>query len=196
VPVSMAQLTNLPYGTPAVAYWVPGEDEAAQRLGVVRYLVKPVTRKTLLSTLEGLGDGVESVLLVDDKPEVLQLFARMLSSAQRNYRVLRATSGQQALSMLRERQPDVMILDLIMPGKDGFQVLREKSQDPSIREIPVIVVSAKDPTGEPIVSDTLTVTRSGGLSVRDLLACTQAISEVLAASVRSGDRGQQGKPAA
>jgi CheY-like chemotaxis protein len=189
-------LTNLPYGTPAVTYWVPGEDEAAQRLGVVRYLVKPVTREALLSTLEELGQGVESVLLVDDKPEVLQLFARMLSSAPRSFRVLRATSGWQALSMLRERQPDVMLLDLIMPEKDGFQVLREKSQDPSIREIPVIVVSAKDPTGEPIVSDTLTVTRSGGLSVRDLLACTQAISEVLAPSVRSGDRGQQEKPAA
>jgi signal transduction histidine kinase/CheY-like chemotaxis protein len=196
MPVPMAQLNNLPYGTPAVTYWVPGEDEAARRLGVVRYLVKPVIRETLLSTLEKLGQEVESVLLVDDNPEVLQLFARMLSSAPRNYRVLRATSGQQALSMLRERRPDVMMLDLIMPEKDGFQVLREKSQDPSIREIPVVVVSAKDPTGEPIVSDTLTVTRSGGLSVRDLLACTQAISEVLAASVRSGDRGQQEKPAA
>jgi signal transduction histidine kinase/CheY-like chemotaxis protein len=196
MPVPMAELTNLPYGTPAVAYWVPGADEAAQRLGVVRYLVKPVTRRTLLSTLEELGGRIESVLLVDDKSEVLQLFARMLSSAQREYRVLRAASGQQALSMLRERQPDVMMLDLIMPGMDGFQVLREKSQDPSIREIPVVVVSAKDPTGEPIVSDTLTVTRSGGLSARDLLACTQAISEVLAASVRSGDRGQQETPGA
>jgi len=158
--------------------------------------VKPVTRETLVSTLEELGEGVKSVLLVDDKPEVLQLFGRMLASAQRHYRVLRATSGQQALSMLRERQPDVMMLDLIMPGMDGFQVLQEKSQDPTIREIPVIVISATDPTGEPIVSDTLTVTRSGGLSVRDLLACIQAVSEVLAPSVRPGDREQRGKPAA
>jgi len=75
-------------------------------------------------------------------------------------------------------------------------VLREKSLDPSIREIPVIVISARDPTGEPIVSDTLTVTRSGGLSVHDLLACIQAVSEVLAPSVRPGDREQRGKPAA
>jgi signal transduction histidine kinase len=57
MPVPMAQLTNLPYGTPAVAYWVPGADEAAQQLGVVRYLVKPVARKALLSTLEELGGG-------------------------------------------------------------------------------------------------------------------------------------------
>jgi len=196
VSVSTEQLTDLPYNTPAVTCWVPGEDDAALRLGVVRYLVKPVTRETLLLTVEELGDSVKSVLVVDDKPEVLQLFARMLSSAHRGYQVLRATSGQQALSMLRERQPDVMMLDLIMPGIDGFQVLREKSQDPSIREIPVIVISATDPTGEPIVSDTLTVTRCGGLSVRELLTCIQAISEILAPSVQSGDPGRQENPAA
>ncbi len=196
MPASLARLASLPYGTPTVTCWVPGEDEAAQQLGVVRYLVKPVTREVLLSTLDGLGRHLNTVLLVDDKPEVLQLFARMLSAAQREYRVLRATSGQQALSMLRERKPDVMLLDLIMPGMDGFQVMREKSRDPSLREIPVIIVSAKDPTGEPIVSDTLTVTRNGGLSVRDLLACTQAVSEVLVPSARSAERGQKEKPVA
>jgi signal transduction histidine kinase/CheY-like chemotaxis protein len=195
-PPPMTQLANLPYGTPAVTCWVPGGNDTAHQLGAVRYLVKPVTRKTLYSTLEGLGEGIKSVLLVDDKPEVLQLFARMLASTQRGYRVLRATSGQQALSMLRERRPDVMLLDLIMPGMGGFQVLREKNQDPTIREIPVIVVSAKDPSGEPIVSDTLTVTRSGGLSMRDLLACIQAISEVLAPSTRPVDQAQQETPAA
>jgi len=194
--VPMDRLTNLPYGTPAVTCWVPGEDETARRLGVVHYLVKPVTRETLLSTLENLGEGVKSVLLVDDQLEALQLFARMLSSAGRSYRVLRAENGQRALSLLRQRRPDVMLLDLIMPGMDGFQVLQEKSQDPTIREIPVVVISARDPTGEPIVSDTLTVTRSGGLSVRDLLACIQAVSEILSPSGRLGNQGQPGKLAA
>jgi signal transduction histidine kinase/CheY-like chemotaxis protein len=198
----MPELAGLPYDTPAVTCWVPGGDEAAQRLGVVRYLVKPVTREMLFSTLEELGEseGVESVLLVDDKPEVLQLFARMLSAAERGYRVLRATSGQQALDLLRERRPDAMMLDLIMPGMDGFQVLQEKSQDPTIREIPVVVISATDPTGEPIVSDTLTVTHGRGLSVRALMACVQAISEVLSPSgtpsTRPGGREQQENPAA
>jgi len=80
-----------------------------------------------------------------------------------------------------------VLLDLIMPGMDGFQVLQEKSQDPAIRDIPVVVVSSRDPSGEPVVrmstsSDVLTVTRSGGLSVRDLLACIQAVSEALSPS--------------
>lgn len=192
----MDQLTNLPYGTPVVTCWVPGEDEAARRLGVVRYLVKPITRETLLSALVDLGEGVKSVLLVDDEEEVLQLFARILSSAECRYRILRTKSGQRALSLLRERRPDVVLLDLIMPGMDGFQVLQEKSQDSSIRDIPVLVISARDPRGEPIVSDRLTVTRGGGLSVRDLLTCIQTVSEILAPSVQSDHRGQPEKPAA
>jgi len=189
-PNLLDRLSELPYGTPAVTCWVPGADEAARRLGVVRYLVKPVTRQALLSTLEDLGNGVKSVLVVDDEPDALQLFARMLSSASDNYRLLQATNGQRALALLRQRHPDVMLLDLIMPGMDGFQVLREKSQDRAIRDIPVVIISARDPVGEPIVSNTLTTMRSGGLSVRDLLACIQAVSEILSPSRKPVDRGQ------
>jgi len=194
VPPPLDRLAELPHGTPVVTFWIPGEDETARRLGVVRYLVKPVTREALLSTLEDLGEDVQTVLLVDDQPEVLQLFVRMLSSAARTYDVLQAKSGQRALSLLRQRRPDVMLLDLIMPGMDGFQVLQEKSQDPSIRDIPVIVVSSRDPAGEPIVSDTLTVARGGGLSVRDLMACIRAVSEILSAST-SFPTSQPGDPA-
>ncbi len=195
-PFTRDQLADLPYGIPAVMCWVPGVDEVARQLGVVRYLVKPITREMLLSTLEEMGDGVKSVLLVDDDPEVLQLFARMLTSVKRDYCILQATSGQRALNLLRERQPDVMLLDLIMPRVDGFQVLREKSKDVSIRDIPVVIISATDPRGEPIVSDTLAVTRGGGLSVRDLLACIQAVSQVLSPSVQPDDQGLPAKPVA
>ena len=85
--------------------------------------------------------SLEQILVVDDQPEVLQLFARMLSTAREGYLVLRADNGQRALSLLRERQPDVMLLDLVMPGMDGFQLLKEKEQDASIRDIPVVIVS-------------------------------------------------------
>jgi CheY-like chemotaxis protein len=193
---SKDQLADLPYGIPAVMCWVPGLDAAARQLGVVCYLVKPVSREMLLSTLEEMGEGVKSVLLVDDESEVLQLFARMLTSAERDYRILQATSGHRALNLLRERQPDVMLLDLTMPGVDGFQVLQEKSKDASIREIPVVVISATDPTGEPIVSDTLTVARGGGLSMRDLLACIQAVSKILSPSVQPDGRGLPAEPVA
>jgi signal transduction histidine kinase/CheY-like chemotaxis protein len=176
----VGRLRELPYGTPAVSCWVAGQEEAARRLAVARYLVKPVVRETLLSALEELGKEVKTVLLVDDEPEVLQLFTRMLSSPECGYNVLQARNGEWALTLLRERRPDVMLLDLVMPGVDGFEVLRQKSCDPAVRDIPVIVMSAKDPSREPIATDALTVTRSGGISVRELVASIEALSEILA----------------
>ncbi len=187
---------DIPYGTPTLRCWLPGEDEAARRLGVVSYLVKPITGDALLSAIEALGEGVDNVLVVDDEPEALQLFARMLALAPRGYRVLQAPSGERALELLRERRPDCMLLDLAMPGMDGYQVLVEKSRDESIRSIPVIVISARDPTGEAIVSQALTVTRSGGLSVRDLLTCIETLSEMLAPMPRPAGRAQPGTPPA
>ena len=120
----------------------------------------------------------------------------MLSSSPHDYRILQATNGRRALGLLRERKPDVLLLDLIMPGLDGFQVLQQKSQDPVIRDIPTIVISSRDPENQPIVSDSLMVTRGGGFSARDLLLCVQAVSEALIPVSRTGDRGQPGEPAA
>jgi CheY-like chemotaxis protein len=188
-PAPMDRLRTLPFGTPTVTCWAPGEQEAAERLGVVRYLVKPVTYDALLATLDELPVDVRTILLVDDEPEVLRLFARMLTLAQRGYRILQTTNGGRALHLLRERRPDVVLLDLIMPGMDGFQVLQAKSEDLSIRDVPVIILSSRDPSGAPIVSNTLTVTQAGGLSGHDLLDCICAISEILAPPARP-DRGQ------
>jgi signal transduction histidine kinase/CheY-like chemotaxis protein len=192
---SHAQMARLPYHTPAVTCWVPGADEAARRLGVVRYLVKPVTQEMILSALQELGEHVRTVLVVDDEPEVLRLLARMLCSAGHRYRILQATSGARALGLLRERRPDAMLLDLVMPGMDGFQVLQQKSLDPSLREIPVVVISSRDPSGEPVVSETIAVTRAGGLSVRDLVNCIRAVSEALAPSTAPAGQGPPEKPA-
>ncbi len=188
-------MARLPYHTPAVTCWVPGADEAARRLGVVRYLVKPVTQEMILSALQELGEHVRTVLVVDDEPEVLRLLARMLCSAGPRYRILQATSGARALGLLRERRPDAMLLDLVMPGMDGFQVLQQKSLDPSLREIPVVVISSRDPSGEPVVSETIAVTRTGGLSVRDLVNCIRAVSEALAPSTAPAGQGPPEKPA-
>jgi CheY-like chemotaxis protein len=194
-PGRLHRLAGVPFDTPMITCWVPTGDAVAQRLGVAHYLVKPVTREKLVNVLSRLGRGVDSVLVVDDEPETLQLFTRMLSSAPNGYRVLQAKTGQMALALLRERKPDVMLLDLIMPGMGGFQVLREKSEDPTIRDIPVVIVSSQDPTGEEIVSNTLTVSRAGGLSVRDLLRCVQALSEILMPSAQAGSREQPETPA-
>ncbi|MCE7983109.1 MAG: response regulator [Caldilinea sp. CFX5] len=175
-------LGHLPFGTPVITCWLPGEQQAAKRLGVVEYLIKPLAQEKLLAALARLGPTVKTVLLVDDEEDELQLFARMIEADEHGYALLQVTTGARALSMLRSRRPDVLLLDLIMPGMSGFQVLAEKAQDPAIAAIPVIIISSRDPAGDPLIGNTLTVTHGAGFAQRNLVACIQALGGILAPS--------------
>ena len=135
---------------------------------------------------------MSNILLVDDNPQNLAALTRILT--EHGYRVLRANNGVEALSVLDQQHPDAMILDLVMPEMDGFQLLEKKNHDPAIRDIPVVVVSAGDPAGQPIVSSGFALTQGGGLSMRELLDCIQALIGVLSPAGRPGDPVPQGTP--
>lgn len=173
--------SRLPAGIPAIVCAVPGFHDVVDDLGISGYLVKPVSRVALLAALDRLGSQCRTVLVVDDEPEALRLFRRMLISSSRGYQVLDATDGQQALGTLGRTHPDVVLLDLLMPNMDGFKFLAAKSEEPSLRDIPVVVISARDPTMQPVVSDSLAITQAGGLSARQLLECIQVVSRILSA---------------
>ena len=176
-------LAGLPAGVPAIICSVPGVSETAGTLGIADYMVKPVSRERLLASLDRLGIKSGKVLIVDDEPEALRLFWRMLAATGRDYTVLAASSGEEALGMLRRERPDVMLLDLVMPEMDGFRLLEARGHDPDLRDIPVVVTSARDPTGQPIISSGLAVTQGGGLASHELLTCIDAIRRSLGKSL-------------
>ena len=179
LPALAQQLSHLPYETPAIACWLPSREDAARELGVIDYLVKPVMAEQLLGAIRGAIGEEGTILLVDDEPDLLQFFARVLSTASAGYRVWRASNGAQALEIMRERRPDLVVLDLILPDKDGYRVLQEKRADESIRDLPVIVLSARDPVQDAAVFGTVLVSRGNGMSARDLLALVEAVTAVL-----------------
>jgi CheY-like chemotaxis protein len=72
-----------------------------------------------------------------------------------------------------------MLLDLIMPGMNGYQVLEEKNNDPSIKDIPVVVITSTDPSSESVISRSMTILREGGFNANYLLECIQALTEIL-----------------
>lgn len=85
-----------------------------------------------------------SVLVVDDDPSIRRMIVAALR--REGYSFHEAPNGRDALAIMREHQPDVVLLDLMMPVLSGWDVLRERNADPSLRRIPVIVVSAnRDP---------------------------------------------------
>ncbi|PKO23992.1 MAG: hypothetical protein CVU38_01295 [Chloroflexi bacterium HGW-Chloroflexi-1] len=184
------QSAGLPFGAPAIICAIPGAREAAHAVGAAEYLVKPVSREALLGALDRLQLRGGTLLIVDDESEAIRLFWRIVSSSGHTYRVLTATDGQQALNILAEQRPDAMLVDLVMPGMDGFQLLAAKGADPALADIPAIVVSARDPTGQPIVTNAVGITRGGGLSVAQLLACVEAVSGPLVGATPPGRPAQ------
>lgn len=180
---SLAALAGaLPYDTPVFACWLTSDDSVHQ-LGIARYLVKPVGSAVLLEAVRALPPPIRTVMVADDEPELLRLFTRTLAGAPEQYRVISASDGVEALTLLRESRPDALILDLWMPHMNGFELLRAKETDALIREIPVIVVSSRNPSSQPIVSNQLVVARSGGLSMRNLLDSIEALTGVLTPAV-------------
>ena len=189
--LSAEALMITPFSTPVISCWVPGEKESATHLGAFQYLLKPVTREKLLSVLDELLQSIQfsgttkQVLVVDDEPDELHLFARMLESASQDYHVLQVTNGKRALDIMRSRKVDILLLDLMLPGMTGFQVLDEMHKDPKISAIPVIIISSRDPQGEAIISNSILISHNGGFSTRHLLNLIQsAIAIILPESVQ------------
>jgi CheY-like chemotaxis protein len=82
------------------------------------------------------------VLIVDDDPSIRLLIATLLR--RQGYQILEARNGREALTAMRAGNPDLVVMDLVMPEVSGWDVLRERAADPSLLRIPMIVVSASN----------------------------------------------------
>jgi CheY-like chemotaxis protein len=92
-----------------------------------------------LRAAQSVSPRAPRVLVVDDDEPARELLSRMLG--QEGYAVYVAESGREALSLARELVPSVVTLDVLMPEMDGWEVLAEMKQDPSLRDIPVVMIS-------------------------------------------------------
>ena len=166
-------------GTPIVVCSVPRLAQRAIDAGALGHLIKPVTRADLEKAIQATGRPVRRVLVVDDDPEVLQLFDRMLRICDNDLDVVTASSGAQALEELRREAPDLMLLDVVMPELDGWQILEQMREDGSIKEVPTYFVSAQDPAEQLPATKFFLATMDGGLSLSQLLRCSLEVSKVL-----------------
>lgn len=85
---------------------------------------------------------VPQILVVDDDPDTVAILARHLQ--REGFVALQAVSGEECLRLARENPVDVILLDLMMPEMDGFQVCRKLKESPATAEIPVIMITARD----------------------------------------------------
>jgi len=129
---------------PVIMMSITDDQQRGLRLGAVDYLVKPVERERLLGLLAPYRRVTSSprVLVVDDDPAAR---ARARSILEREgAQVVEAEHGGVALQRLDSFRPDLVLLDLVMPEVDGFRFLAELRARPEWRELPVVVLTAKD----------------------------------------------------
>ena len=85
--------------------------------------------------------AVKRILCIEDEPEMIDLIRLILS--RRGFDVYGASGGEEGIQMIREMHPDLVLLDLMMPDMDGWEVYQQMKAEASTRDIPVIVVTAK-----------------------------------------------------
>jgi signal transduction histidine kinase/DNA-binding response OmpR family regulator len=131
---------------PVIILSIVDQKQVGFALGAADYLIKPVRKPALLEAIRrhvpSLADEDSSILLVDDDPKALELLQETLRSA--GYETQAVRSGTRALEVLANKVVGAILLDLLMPGMDGFQVIRHVRQEPAFRELPILVMTAKN----------------------------------------------------
>jgi threonine synthase len=121
-------------------------DEWAQTVEVpTETPVAETPTEGLLGSLGQLDERVRSIAIIEDDPKARLLLRRILQT-RGDYRIVEAADGATGLDMVRRERPDVILMDLMMPGMDGFEVLDALKADEKVSNVPVIVVSAKELT--------------------------------------------------
>jgi two-component system alkaline phosphatase synthesis response regulator PhoP len=96
--------------------------------------------------------AIKKILVIDDEGDLLKLTRTRLEAS--GYRVLTLDSGERAVEFARSERPNLILLDIVMPGKNGCEVCRELKADPATRNIPVIVFTAQYPEEEYVKTNT------------------------------------------
>ncbi|MBW2570022.1 MAG: response regulator, partial [Deltaproteobacteria bacterium] len=137
---------------PVICISILDNREMGLFLGAFEYLVKPITKEQLMKELHRLEKRfrIYDILIVDDKPQAVEFLAQYLSGETNNYRVAKAYGGKEGLGSVKEKRPDLIILDLMMPEVDGFEVIRHLKKSDETKDIPIIIVSAKKLTQEEV----------------------------------------------
>ena len=163
---------------PVVLVTIMRDRDLGFALGAADYLTKPLDREMLMRVVgrHVHGDSRTQVLVVDDDPKTREMLRRTLQKA--GCTVAEAANGSEAIEALERATPGLVLLDLMMPGMDGFEVLERLQGEETWREVPVIIVTAKDLTREDVDrlnGRVVKVLQKGAYQRRDLVRDIQAM---------------------
>ncbi len=171
-------------GIPVVIVSILDERGKGFSLGAAEYLVKPVDRDDVISAVRRVARTSSAqpdmkILIVDDDPLVLELMQAVLEPE--GFTVLKAGSGREGIALAREHLPHLIILDLLMPDVDGFQVLNELKRGPLTANIPIVILTCKTLTSSElaVLTDRISdLVQKGGFNRADFVAQIRSLLEL------------------
>ena len=134
---------------PIIIVSIVDQKQVGFALGATDYLIKPIRKSLLLETVRKhvpspIDDDDTAILLVDDDPKTLELLEETLRPA--GYETQSVQCGARALEVLSSKFVGAVLLDLLMPDMDGFEVIRHIREEPTLKELPIFVMTAKSLT--------------------------------------------------
>jgi CheY-like chemotaxis protein len=159
-------------------------------LGASEYLIKPVDLERLGGLIRKFSRTASTaggrILVVEDDPSLRELERRTLESA--GWAVTEAENGRIALERVKEAVPDLILLDLIMPEMDGFEVLEALKANPAWHDIPVVVITARELSAQEravLVSSVERIVQKGNYSLESLASDVSSLLKARA-SIETG----------
>jgi PAS domain S-box-containing protein len=131
---------------PIIIVSIVDQKQVGFALGAADYLIKPIRKPVLLEAIRehvpvAVDDDDSTILLVDDDPKTLELLEETLRAA--GYETQSVRSGARALEVLTSKLVNAVLLDLMMPGMNGFEVIRHIRKEATLKELPIFVMTAK-----------------------------------------------------
>ena len=187
-PDDVGPIDDLP--VPLLRLPLPDDNQLADLFGVLAFLVKPVSPADFAAAFAKAPGPIKRVLIADDDPWFGRLVARMVSVATggagtgpdggQGIEIVTAHNGREALDLMAEQPPDLLLLDLVMPELGGREVIAAMRDTPELANVPVIVMSAQDEiAGRFPLHGELGVARPDGFRLEEALAAVEAILDVL-----------------
>jgi signal transduction histidine kinase/CheY-like chemotaxis protein len=134
------------YNVPVIRCSIPSPSwmQRGDGTGLDAVLIKPVSQANLMDTLARVAPSAERILVVDDSRGFLRLMTRLLEGHNGDRRVYVAATGEQGLELAHAERPDLVLLDMVLPGIDGFEVLERLRAEPELAGTRVVGVTATD----------------------------------------------------
>ncbi|MGQ9684007.1 MAG: ATP-binding protein [Anaerolineae bacterium] len=169
------------YSVPIIRCSIPSQSWLLAHEGIDDFLLKPVSQESLRHVLARNGCLVGTALVVDDDPGCASLLTRMLETLGFGRDILVAYSGTDAVRIAADARPDLVLLDLIMPGMDGFATARELRQQPALRATKMVAISALSPAqdGAHTLGGPLTLLQGKGIPSAVLVPLLRSVLDVV-----------------